>query len=283
MKRNWFLHLMLLGMSLFCLMGLTNSYQPNLSVTIPVGVFEPPAGIAKWDWVTNNTEMLGDVRIRNWSEMAEMAGRSAGEKVNYVIYLDEFETLLRNNIFLFTRIGIYDDNVPSFRHMNFKAGHNRYLYQPDAFTLAKILTDSNQDATREAFVSAAIRAIKDPKTKQAWEKQRQEFCRNMPGSSRGDMRGWGWSDYNRAQSIDYETSISLAFNEVLRLMRATDFSLKVVPTRYHWIIVRVINNFFEAVDDRSPFMLQSACYRMGPEATQKLIGYVERGLESLED
>jgi hypothetical protein len=35
--------------------------------------------------------------------------------------------------------------------------------------------------------------------------------------------------------------------------------------------------------DNSPFGIQSACYRMGPDATQKLIGYFERSLEGVQN
>jgi hypothetical protein len=57
----------------------------------------------------------------------------------------------------------------------------------------------------------------------------------------------------------------------------------VTPDVYQWRLVRVINTYVEYLSDNSPFGIQSACYRMGPDATQKLIGYFERSLEGVQN
>ena len=282
MKTHWTLRILLLGLCLFCLMGVTKSKQIKLSVNVPLGeVFKLPEGTICGDWYSNDIEDLGYAEIVDWDEVMRMVENSGGAKAEYFITLDEFETLLRNNIFLFTRIGIYEDFEPDYWYLNCKIGYGRELQYPNAYTMAKILTDSRQESTREAFVKAAIQILKDPKTKAAWEQQRSEFCQRMVRTWEVEEGEWGWTDYQRAKNVDYQSALFMGMNEMLRYMKTTDFEAKVLPDGYHWKIVRVINTYFEHVYDSSPFRLQSACFRMGPDATQKLIGYMERGLESL--
>ena len=282
MKTNWILRIMLLGLCLLCLMGVSTSRQAKLSVNVPLGdVFKLPESIFCWDWYSNDIDDLGYVEIIEWDEVLEMIEKSGNAKAEYFITLDEFETLLRNNIFLLTRIGICEDFEPDFWHLNCSIGYGRELQHPNAYTMAKILTDSRQESTREAFVNAAIQILKDPKTEAAWKQQREAFCQMMVGSWEVAEGEWGWTDYQRAKNVDYRSALFMAINEMLRYMKTTDFDAKVIPDGSNWRIVRVINTYFEHVYDSSPFRLQSACFRMGPEATQKLIGYVERGLESL--
>lgn len=280
MKTNWTLYL-ILGLSIFCLMGISNSQQAKLSMKVPYEAFKLPSGIPSWDWETDDTKNLGSVRIRNWDEVMRMAEENTDAKHEYQIDIKEFETILLNNIFLFTRVGLTQDFSPSVWDIDFSTGYRRYLYQPDAFTLAKILTDSKQDAAREAFVNAAIRIVKDPKTKASWEAQRQRFTQEMIDIWEVEPGHWAWQDYQRMKNIDYDSSITMAFNEILKQMKNVDFALKVIPDGWNWRIVRVINTYFETVLDDSPFKLQSACFRMGPEATEKLMSYIERGRDSL--
>ena len=282
MKTNWILRILLLGVCLFCLMGVSKSKPVRLSVKVPLGdVFKLPEDIEYWDWRSDDINEIGYVEIIEWNEVIKKIDKSGDPRSEYFITLDEFETLLRNNIFLLTRIGLYDDFLPELWDLDYSIGYGRELLHPNAYTMAKILTDSRQESKREAFVKAAINILKDPKTKVAWEKQRDEFCHRMDriwGVNEGE---WGWSDYQRAKNVDYESALFMTITEMLRYMKTTDFDAKVIPDGWGWRIVRVINTYFEHVYDESPFRMQSACFRMGPTATKKLIGYVERGFESL--
>jgi hypothetical protein len=280
-KRNIFLRLMLLGLCVFCLMGVSKSGPARLSVKVPLEVFKIPEGTFCWDWESNEIDDLGYVEIIEWDKVIEMMDKSTDPRYDYWITLEEFETLLRNNIFLFTRIGLHRDFMPDIWDLDCSVGYGRELQHPNAYTLAKILTDSRQEAAREAFVKAGMRSLKDPKTKAAWEAQRQAFCDRLVRVWEVEEGEWGWTDYQCAKNVDYETALAITISDMLTIMKNTDFTAKVLPDEYSWRIVRVINTYFETFYDHSPFRLQAACFRMGPEATQKLIGYVERGLESL--
>jgi hypothetical protein len=276
-KRNRILHLLLLGLCLFCLMGISKSRQVILSVKVPLQVFKIPDDIPNWNW--DEDPQIDGMSIVEWDKVMKSVDESPEERHEYYISLNEFETLLRNNIFLLTRIGIYNDDKPTFWDVDYSVAHSRTLHHPNAYALSKMLTDSKQNSKREAFVKAAIRILKDPKTKTAWNQQREEYCDDMIRIWRVEAGQWGWFDYQRALNIDYDSAISMAINETLKSMKCVDFSAKVIPDGYQWRIARVINTYYEFFTDPSPFGIQSACFRMGPEATDKLIGYIERSLE----
>jgi hypothetical protein len=280
-KRNWILRLLLLSLCLFCLMGLCKSRQVILSVKVPSEVYRVPDDFPSWNW-EEDLEIDG-MSIVEWDRVMKSIDESPSERHEYYISLDEFETLLRNNIFLLTRIGTYDDNRPSFWDVNYNIAHSRSLLHPNAYALGKMLTDSKQNSKREAFVKAAISVLKDPKTKTAWNQQREQYCDDMIRIWRVEPGQWGWFDYQRALNIDYDSAVSMGINAVLRHMKSVDFSAKVTPDVYQWRLVRVINTYVEYLSDNSPFGIQSACYRMGPDATQKLIGYFERSLEGVQN
>ena len=276
MKARWLYLAMLITISLFCLMGLTNSQQQRLSVKVPKGPFDLPQGLAAWDWKTKDVSKLGEVHILDWDSVVKSAEGRVDKDSEYYLDQSEFEHLVRNNVFQFSRLGICTVMYLSVWDYSLMVGYRRWIEKPDAFTLAKILTDPKQDAAREEFMASALRVMKEPQTKVMWGKQRDSYCnmiRNDWGISSKDPE---WIDYNRMLNADYESSMQMAFNSLIRVMNGTDFSLKVIPSGYSWELVRVINKFFDWVSDDSPLRIQSACYRMGPDATRKMIGYVER-------
>ncbi len=280
MKKTRIWQILLLGLCLFCLMGLSKSRQVILSVKVPTAIYKLPHEIPDWNWDAKDIRYLGEMSVVEWDRVMKSIDSSQDERQTYYISLEEFETLLRNNIFLLTRIGLYHDFKPCFWDVNNSIGHSRTLRRPNAYAMGKMLTDRKQNSKREAFVKAAIRILKDSRTKQAWEAQRQEFCDEMTRIWRVQDGGRGWTDYQRALYVDYETAITMALNDLLKYMKSTDFTNKVIPES-RWRIVRVFNTYVEYFTDTTPFGIQSACFRMGPEATQKLIGYVQRGFDSL--
>ena len=279
MKRIWILYVMLLILCLFSLMGSSKSRDVKLSASVPLGVYKVPDDIPNCS--CGEDDDTDGMCAMEWDEVMRSIDETTTERNEYYISLSEFETLLRNDIFLLTRIGIYDDYKPSFWDVDYSIGHSRTLKHPNAYALAKILTDSKQHSKREAFVKAAIRILKDPKTKTAWNQQREEFCIFMTRGYRVSAGEWGWFDYQRALNIDYDSAISMSITELLNYMKCVDFSAKVMPEGNQWKIARVINTYYEFLTDNSPFGIQSACYRMGPDATQKLISYLERSLDGM--
>ncbi len=282
MKARWLFYLALITFSIFCLMGLTNSQQTRLSVMVSDNPFYLMArDLPSWDWGTNDVSNLGKVPILEWATVLKTVDNSSGKDKEYFITQEEFETIVRNNVFLFSRLGLCTNTYLSIWDLNTSMGYKRWLEIPHSYIVAKLLTDSKQDAIREEFMNAAMRILKEPKTKTLWAQQRDSFCQTMIDEWQITPEDEAWIDYQRMLNTDYDSSMQLAFNNLIRVMNGTDFSLKVIPSYGALHLVRVINQFFEYVRDDSPMQIHSACYRMGPDATRKMIGYIERARDGL--
>jgi len=275
MKARWLVFLALAAVSMVCLMGVSASQQ-RLSVKVPAKPFEVGEDLPRWNWETFDISLLEGVRIQDWNSVKRAAETRPDKDLEYYIDQSELVHLVRNNVFQFSRLGLCTTMQLSFWEYNTSIGYRRWIDRPDAFTLALMLTDAKQDAAREEFAATALRVLNDPQTKLRWNEQRDSFCAMMRDDWNIGPKDPDWVDYNRMLNATYESSMPLAFNALIRIMNATDYSLKVIPDGYYWQMVRVINNFFDYVYDESPMKIQSACYRMGPDATRKLIGYVER-------
>lgn len=276
MKKKLIGYLVLFALCLVCLIGLTTSEHLRLVARVPRSPFKIGNDVSRWDWVTYNTNYLDDVQILDWESVLREAETSSSPKEDYYLELWEMENLVRNNLFNFSRLGICTNWNVNIGDFDWEATYKRYLNSPDAFTLAKMLTNPTQEGIRREFLKRAVQIMREPSSKQLWSKQREIYLTRWNESvMKHGSQEWK-IDYFRMLNADYESSMQLAFNNLIRYMNSTDFSLKVIPGNTTWLLVRLINNFFELVRDDTPLKISSICYRMGPEATEKLIGYVKQ-------
>lgn len=276
MKKKWLSYAVLIALSLVCLIGLTTSEHLRLGVRVPRNPFIIGDNVARWDRITYNTSYLDDVQVLDWDTVLRGVENRIGPKEDYFLEMREMENLVRNNLFSFSRLGICTNWNVDLCDFDLEIGYKRSLGSPDAFTLAKLLTDASQEEVRKEFLKRTVQIMQEPASRQLWSQQRDVFVENWHEwvMERGSQE---WQiDYYRMLNADYDSSMQLAYNNLIRYMNATDFSLKVIPGNTTWRLVRLINNFFELVTDDTPMKISSICYRIGPEATEKLIGYVKQ-------
>ncbi len=269
-----FFRLLLFFGCLAFLLAWSRSDQPAVSVMVPENPFAIAQGAYQWDGRTSDATQLGNVRILNWATVRQAATNRPDTVKNYFITWDEMEYMIKNNVFDFSRIGICTKWYPSVSDLFGYIGYRRFLYPPDTFTLSKMLSAPDQEPARMEMLDRTVRLLKDPGTKVQWEIQRASFINLFSDWIRNDKNSAFRADYSRIANATYENSLQAAFTNLVLQMDNTDFSLKVIPFNNRWKLVVVINDIFEIVNDESPLGINSVCYRMGPEATQKARSYV---------
>lgn len=258
-----------------CLLGFTSSDYVVLSAYAPTRPYRVPDNVPGWDYESHDINDLGNVRLWNWSSVQNMANERLDKNNLYYIEWNEMVHLIRNNIFWFTRLGICTSWYPGYSEFNRSMGYRRYLDLPNAFILEKLLTEPDQEQLRSEFILRGLELLNDPQTKTRWDEQRIQFLNDNAG--RINQTGYQtWRlDYNRIANATYSSSLTAAISKIIEIMQDTDFSRRVLPTTGGaWYMVDVVNNIFDTIGDDSPMGINSICFRMGPAATAKMIGYL---------
>jgi len=275
MKRHTVFSLMFVLLTALFLFGFSQSQQGVLSSNALRSPYWVGEDIPNWDWDSDKLADLGDVAIRDWDSILKEVNAGPGEDEEYRINLRSFESLVRDNIFTFSRLGTCQIWNPSMWDVIVNIDDPNWSGFPTSNVLRSILMDDAQQKTRDAFLAKTVEIFRDPATKKLWDKQRQDFWESMEIASEEDIYPDYRDDFRRMQNTGYEVAMQAALDNLIKHMETTDYTLKVLPASGVWQLIRISGEVFQAVWDESPLKINSACYRMGKAATGKLVTYVK--------
>ncbi len=262
-----------MGVAVFCLLGVSKS-NPIISVTGPDKPMELGKEVQYYDWESEDARYLGGVKIISWNELNRAIENSS--KPRHEFYMDwlDTQTLLRNNLFWFTRLGINKQWFPSYWELDFESGSARNLNFLRSYHLRKILTDSNLESTREDFFNRAVAFINSPEAENAWYTHKASLLHTYANWKDDEYLA---DDYRRIENATYKASMRSALDILIKNIDIADYEMKVMPVNDGWWMpVRVINNIIEFIDDTSPMRVQFACYRLGRPASRVVREYARR-------
>ncbi len=264
--------LLLCAMALF---GFSSSHQDTLKSPMPLSRYYVSDSTPHWNWSSFKLADLGEVKIVDWSSVVQSVQTDASETGGYSLQLDQFDTLVRNNVWHFTRLGTCETWLPSMWDVNTALPGQDWDPLPNSWMLRSILLDDTQKQARAAFIARTVQLLKDPAIISLWEKQRQQMWTDWEVTTAEDVYTDYRADYQAMLSTAYEPAMRAALDALIAFMESTDYSLKVIPAYGMWETVQVVGEVFQVLTDESPFKIRSICFRMGKEATAKLISAVK--------
>lgn len=274
MKKQNFIFMGLLALAAFSLLGLDQSSQATLKTYVPYDALWVGENVASFDWNDDNLDItdakkLGKTKLWQWSDVLKQVDFTRKkENSTFEVNSADFETIVRNNVFTFTKVSVDGAWRSEVWDFSLKTSDESWQDLPSPMVLYRILSDTTNKNSRQVFVDIIKKVLKDPATKAAWEKKLAEFDESKL-----------WRDYvddlHYMRSLSYEQAVQKALDKIIAEMQSTDFSLKVMPEGKYWSLVRVVNDVIEFVYDDSLLRIHSTCYKIGQQNTQILLGYIQ--------
>lgn len=225
-----------------------------------------------WDDDLSSAQMNGE--LYSWSEIAEFANVNPAGMTSYNYEWEHIRAFVEENIFVFTKPGLTQSDLPKTWDINFDVDKKRELERPNGLVIRRLLTMKSQENDNQKILSAIMGVVKSAETKQRWEVGKAEFlefndyCANDNDSDEG-------RDYQTVKKATYNTAIVRAIDYYTRIIDEVNHSDKVYYSRFgNWILARIAGEYCQFMHDRSAFKFYSLCYRIGPEGCQKLKNYL---------
>ena len=224
---------------------------------------------------------LGITKLYNWEEVFQKASQYSGETATLRYEMEDITRLLRKNIFVLLRPGIVSHWQPDYRHLDFSRSDGSHIDIPNAIAIKRLLSDPNREKDRQIVLKACLELVNSPNMKDSWKLQRAMFI-NTQGDYVNSMDDFQYNDYVAMSKATYATALRKSMDYYLGVLGRVRHQDKVMYSDHaHWIITGIVDDVCHFFQDETAFKFYSLCYRLGPDGSAKLKGYLEEARKGL--